>query len=209
VRLVKPNLLLVRNTMMINRRTLFLSGFPILGLAAACTPARAPAAQNTPSTRPAQSPPPGLAGLASTDGQPVWMLFEGRVRKSLDNSDPRPVILNRAVTIGLPNQPPRFFDQWIVDGRPYVAGPSQSTEPATFAEGINDLGDVGVWVERRFSLDRFEKPVEFSRLATQSARMMIIDANEVWLVDGGVTNTPPTLAPAEKAAFDAWVVAQR
>lgn len=187
---------------MIQRRTL-LSALPFV-FVSAC--ARAQASQQ-PAVKAADMT--GMSGSSLGDlvggvGKVAWLTLTGSVRLTAANANARPATLHRALMMNADGTSARLFDVWQVTGGAAVAGPSVTSGAGRAETGPNDLGDDGVWLKRSFTHGALQTPIENSRLTRTQARVMAIDATQVWLLEGGVVATAPTLTGPALAAFEAW-----
>jgi hypothetical protein len=187
---------------MIKRRTL-LSAFPFM-FAAAC--ARAQASQQPLANAGDMSGVGGgtLVELTGGVGKVVWLTFAGIVRLTAANANVRPATLKRAIMLGADGTSARIFDIWQIGELAPVAASSVSQGTGQSETGPNDAGIDSVWLSRSFMHAALLAPVENSRLSRTGARVMAIDATQIWLVEGGIATTAPTLTGATLAAFDAW-----
>jgi hypothetical protein len=195
----------IRMTNMIKRRTLlsvlpfaFLS--PILAACARAQPVGSPA---TPT--PVASPMSAqlLAFFGATPRDIVWLKFTGSVRLIANDANPRPATLLRALGATKDGTATQFFDLWQIGNEPAQAGPSATRGQAQTVLEANDLGTQGIALERALSHAALNNPYEFSRLAPQNGRIMVIDRTQIWLLDGGIS-TPPPMDAVSSAAFAAW-----
>jgi hypothetical protein len=187
---------------MIQRRTL-LSALPVL-LAAACARAQA-----TPQPAAKAGDMTGMGGATLTEltggpGKVAWLILTGTVRLSAANANVRPAGLKRAIMLGRDGTSARIFDIWKIGDQAAIAGPSVTRGRSESEAGPNDAGTDGVWLSRSFSHPALQAPIEQSRLSRAGARVMAIDATQIWLVEGGLAPTAPILTGAVSAAFEAW-----
>ena len=158
----------------------------------------------------------GMAGQNLRDltggvGQIVWLSLTGYVRLIAGNTDVRPATLQRAIMMGADGSSARIFDVWQIVGSAPLAGPSTSVafgrsgtkSSQTSNETFNEDGATGLWLNRNFTHAAFNNPIESSRLSRLGARVLAIDATQIWLVEGGV-GTAPALVDENLAAFEAW-----
>lgn len=199
---MKPKCRQQRKDNMIQRRQL-LAAFPF-AFAAACVKAEAGAQSG--STMPSSVQESGWQSLFADAGASAvqWLRLSGQVRLVLGNSDPRAATLHRAIRLPSATGQASFFDVWEVAGAAPLAGVSETQGSLAAVIATNDLAASGVWVSRAFAFPTFIKPIEYSRLASSAARIMVIEENQIWLVDGGSVATMPELNAATKSAFDAW-----
>lgn len=187
---------------MIKRRTL-LSALPFL-FAAAC--ARANASQTPAAKTGDMSGMSGdtLAQLTGGVGKIAWLSLAGTVRLTADNANVRAATLKRAIMLGADGTTARIFDIWQIGNETAIVGPSVTGGTGQSEAGPNDAGTDSVWLVRSFAHPAFHAPIETSRLASTGARVIAIDATQIWAVEGGVVATAPALTGAALAAFDAW-----
>jgi hypothetical protein len=190
---------------MIQRRTL-LSALPFAFLAA-CT--RAEAGRQP--SQPTSADMTGMTGEALVDlvggvGKVAWLTLAGTVRLKAGNDNVRQATLHRALTLTDNGSAARVFDVWQIAGGPALAGPSVTSGTGRSEIGSNDLGVASVWLKRHFSHSALQTPIESSRLAREDARVMAIDATQIWLLEGGAAPNAPALTGADLAAFEAWRV---
>ena len=158
----------------------------------------------------------GMAGqnlrdLTGGGRQIVWLSLAGHVRLSAGNTDVRSATLQRAIMMSADRSSARIFDVWQIAGAAPLAGPSTSVASGrsdtksnqTSNEASIEDGATGLWLNRTFSHAAFNNPIESSRLSRVAARVLAIDATQIWLVDGGV-GVAPALAGENLAAFEAW-----
>jgi hypothetical protein len=199
---LQPKLKSVRMSGMIQRRTL-LSALPFL---AACARAQsAPAAISKADMT--GMPDDAVSQLTGGPGKVVWFNFTGTVRLKADNANVRPATLLRAIATSAQGSTARVFDIWqIARGQP-IAAPSvtqlASTDMPAYA--ANDAGTQSVWLNRSFVHPALNRPIETSRMATVGARVIAIDATQIWLLEGGVTATQQALTGPTLAAYTAWM----
>jgi hypothetical protein len=175
---------------MIKRRTL-LSLVPF-ALIAACERAQAGQSVST-SVQPdmANMPTTSLADLTGGAGKVVWLSLIGTVRLSTGNANVRPA---------------RLFDIWQIEGGAALVGASITRLDGGSASGTNDAGATSIWLNRAFTHAALTTPIEQSRLSKTSARVIAIDATQIWLVEGGL-GAAPALTGAALSAFNAWQTA--
>jgi hypothetical protein len=198
---MQPNDAGMRINEMIQRRTL-LSAIPFAFISA-CARAQPAAASGADMTAPS---PTSFASLTGGAGKIGWLSFSGTVRRTRGNSDVRPAKLLRAVKLGNDGRA-RLFDVWQIEGGAAVAAPSPTLGSANTQAGPNDMGTDSLWLNRNFTHPALNRPVESSRLAPSAARVMAIDATQIWLLEGGILTTAPQLEEPARAAFEAWLVA--
>lgn len=190
----------MRITNMIKRRTL-LSALPLL-FASACARAQPTASgQNAAITAPSST---ALTALIARPGDIAWLSFTGTVRLKEGNADVRPATLLRAMTVKEGTNAARYFDIWQIAGTPAIAAPTLLRGAGTMKSQQSDAGTEALWLEQSFAHPAFDRPVEYSLLAPTNARVMAIDATQIWLLDGALLRTPPALSGEAQAAFTAW-----
>jgi hypothetical protein len=150
----------------------------------------------------------GMAGealTALTDGAGglAWLKLAGTVRLSVANANVRPATLYRAVMAAGDGTSARIFDVWQIADLPPIAAPSITRGSGSASVALNDAGIESLWVDRAFTHTALQNPIELSRLARERARVIAIDATQIWLLEGNVAPAP-TLSSASAAAFDAW-----
>jgi hypothetical protein len=192
----------MRMSDMIQRRTL-LSALPFI-LAAACA-----RAQGSPQPDVQAGDMSGMSGQTKTDltggvGKVAWLAMAGTVRLTAGNANVRPATLKRAIKLNADGTSARLFDIWQIAGFPASAGASLTLGAGQSDTGPNDAGTDSVWIDRSFTHAAMQRPVELSRLSREGARVMAIDATQIWLVEGGIAATAPVLNGADLAAFEAW-----
>ncbi len=190
---------------MIKRRTL-LAALPLL-FASAC--ARAQGSQQSSAKT---SDMPAMSGQALSEltggaGKIVWLALVGTVRLSAGNANVRPATLKRALKLNSDGTSAQLFDIWQIGAEAAVTGPSVTSGASQSATGPNDAGVDSVWLDRAFSHTALRAPIEISRLSRANARVIAIDATQIWLLEGGLSANSPALTGADLAAFDAWRVA--
>lgn len=190
---------------MIQRRTL-LSALPF-AFVAAC--ARAQASQQPSESAPADMS--GMAGEALADlvggtGRVAWLTLSGTVRLTTANANARDATLHRALMLTADGTAARVFDVWQIAGGPALAGPSVTSGEGRSKIAPNDSGVASVWLKRSFTHSALQTPIENSRLARESARVMAIDATQIWLLDGAIAPSAPALTGANLTAFETWRV---
>jgi hypothetical protein len=189
-------------TNMIQRRAL-LSAFPVL-FAAACARAQA-----TPQPAAKAGDMTGMSGatlveLTGGPGQVAWLTMTGTVRLTAENANVRPASLKRAIMLSRDGTSARIFDVWQIGDQAAVAGPSVTKGTSRSETGPNDNGTDSVWLNRSFTHAALQAPIETSRLSRTGARVIAVDATQIWLVEGGVDANVPALMGPILAAFDAW-----
>jgi hypothetical protein len=190
---------------MIQRRTLlFALPFTIL---AGC--ARARGGQQSVATAGDLS---GMSGQSLNDliggvGKVAWLSLAGTVRLTAGNANVRPVKLTRAMKLNSDGTSAQLFDVWEIGDGQIIAGPSITKGAGQSETGPNDNGTQSVWLNRSFTHSAFRNPIEFSRLAPKGARVVAIDATQIWLVEGGLMANAPTLAGDTLTAYNAWQAA--
>lgn len=194
----------MRMSDMIKRRTL-LSALPFM-FAAAC--ARAQPSQ-TPATNAGDMT--GMSGQTLTEltggaGKIAWLVMTGTVRLSAANANVRPATLQRAIMLNGDGRSAHLFDIWQIGTDAAVVGASVTTGAGQSQTGPNDAGTDSVWIDRSFAHTALQSPIEVSRLSRVRARVMAIDATQIWLVEGGIAGTAPVLSGTDLAAFEAWRV---
>lgn len=187
---------------MIQRRTLLST--LTFAFIAAC--ARAQASQQ-PATKAADMS--GMQGSTLTDlvggvGKVAWLTLTGTVRLVTANANVRPAILHRALMLSADGTSARIFDIWQVTGSASLAGPSVTSGVGRAETGPNDLGIDGVWLKRSFTHAALQAPIENSRLVHDGARVMAIDATQIWLLEGGIVASRPALSATDLTAFETW-----
>ncbi|MEN9855017.1 MAG: hypothetical protein RL186_679 [Pseudomonadota bacterium] len=141
--------------------------------------------------------------LLTGDDAIVWLRLSGTVRQSLANAAPRKANLLRAIGGNADTKTLRVFDIWQVEGGPEIAAASPNMGPLNLTSAPNDLGSPSLWLERTFTHPALTRPLEFSRLSTTTARILILDPTQIWLLEGS-TIQDPSLSPASQAAFEGW-----
>lgn len=189
---------------MIKRRSI-LTILPAAVLAAC---ARVQAEQSAPQAQAQSQPRSALMALISATDQTAWLVLTGTVRLRAGNSDVRSATLHRAVRAGRDGGTVRYFDVWKSEGAQgiigsAISGPSLTRTDMRSQDGPNDAGIDGFWLNRTFTHQALLNPVECSRLARSNARVMAIDATQIWLVEGGV-GSAPELSMEARAQFNAW-----
>ena len=148
-----------------------------------------------------------LRNLTGGIGQVVWLDLTGHVRLSVGNAFVRPATLQRAIMMSADGSSARIFDVWQIAGAAPLAGPSTSVasgrSDTQAIQTANEAGATGLRLNRAFSHAAFNNPIESSRLSRLGARVLAIDATQIWLVEGGV-GVAPALAGENLAAFEAW-----
>lgn len=145
-----------------------------------------------------------LSEMIGETGKVAWFSFAGTVRLSSGNADVRPATLLRAITMATDSASVRMFDVWQITGSPVLAADSQTLGIGAADDGPNDTGTNGLWLTRSFAHPALDRPIEVSRLTREGARVMAIDATQIWLLEGALTQTAPTLSAQAQAAFTAW-----
>ena len=194
---------------MIKRRALLIT-FPFVILAA-CARTQPIGAQTGVASDLTGMAGQNLRDLTGGVGQIVWLNLTGHVRLSVGNANVRPATLQRAIMMGADGSTARIFDVWQIAGSAPLAGPSTSVATGrsgtkssqTSKEGSNEDGATGLWLNRTFTHAAFNNPIESSRLSRLGARVLAIDATQIWLVEGGV-GTAPALVGENLATFEAW-----
>jgi hypothetical protein len=184
---------------MMNKRS-FLAALPLF-FAAAC--ARAQTGQSPLSADLSNMPPQSLNELAGANSGLAWFKFEGTARLSANNENVRPVVLHRAIATGTDGRSARIFDIWQVGDLAPSAGASVTANDFGSNAEPNDAGHSSIWLDRAFSHPALQKPIELSRMSATLARVMVIDADEIWLVEGGLA-AAPNMNPTAVAAFQTW-----
>jgi hypothetical protein len=187
---------------MMKRRTL-LTALPFAFLAA-CSRAQAGQQSGAPASDISKQ---ALLDLTGGVGKIVWLSLAGTVRLTAGNADVRSASLYRAVRLGADGISVRLFDVWQVTGDAVVAGPSIASDDSGAETTANDAGVDSFWLSRSFTLAGLQAPFEHSRLSREGARVIAIDATQIWLLEGGIAATPPPLADAMLVAFEAWKAA--
>ena len=188
-------------TIMIQRRTL-LSALPFV-FAAACA-----RAQGTPQPVVKPADMTGMSEQTLSDltggvGKVVWLDLSGTVRLIAANANARPATLKRAIMLGADGTSARIFDVWQDAAAAPVSAPSLTRTRGQSATGPNEAGMQSVWLSRAFVHPALTDPIELSRLSTIGARVMAIDATQIWLVEGGI-GAAPSLTTTARVSFDAW-----
>jgi hypothetical protein len=137
-------------------------------------------------------------------GKVAWLSLAGTVRLSAGNANVRPAKLTRAMRLSADGSSARLFDIWQIGDGQVIAGPSITIGAGQSETGPNDSGTQSVWLNRSFTHTAFKNPIEFSRLSPKGARVVAIDATQIWLVEGGLMASAPTLASDALAAYKAW-----
>jgi hypothetical protein len=185
---------------MIKRRTL-LAAFP-LALVSACARAQPTNNQALSSADMAGMAGQTLADLTGGPGKVAWLSLNGTVRLTVGNDDVRPATLKRAITMSTGadgKASAKIFDIWQIAALPGVAAPS-----ATLSTQTLDDAEGAIWLMRSFTHRALNKPIESSRLSRTNARVIAIDATQIWLLDGAVTPEPQALSGEALNAFEAW-----
>jgi hypothetical protein len=201
---LQPKLKLVRMRVMIQRRTL-ISALPFAFLAACARAQSVPAA--LPKADMTGMPDSAILELTGGPGKVVWFNLTGTVRLIAGNANVRPATLMRAIATSAQGGSARVFDIWRVDGSQPIAAASvtQIASADMPAYGANDAGTQSVWLNRSFVHPALNRPIETSRMATVGARVIAIDATQIWLLEGGVTATQQALTGPTLAAYTAWM----
>jgi hypothetical protein len=187
-------------SIMIQRRTL-LSALPFAFLSA-CARAQPVASGGADMAMPTGET---LASLTGGAGKVAWLSLTGTVRLTRANANVRPAKLLRAIMMSAQGTSARIFDVWQIDNTPARAAASTTNATGDTQAGPNDAGTDSVWLNRSFAHPALDRPVEFSRLSTANARVMAIDATQIWLLEGGaLAATTPQLDAQSLAAFNAW-----
>jgi hypothetical protein len=171
--------------------------------AAACGRASAEQGSGEPAALTRESERTGLNALVGSVGVPRWVRLTGSVRDTLGNANPRDAVLDRAILLDTAGSAPRFFDQWSVAGAVVSAAPSVSVGQPEITDAPLSATQQSVWLERAVSYPGLVKPIEVL-LAQEKIRVMMIDATQIWLVDGGLASAAPALSAQARTAFDAW-----
>jgi hypothetical protein len=187
---------------MIQRRTL-LSALPFVFISA-CARAQPSAPPSAPPPNTIMTSNGVLSEMIGGAGKVAWFSFAGTVRLSSDNADVRPATLLRAITVATDSASMRMFDIWQIAGSPALAADSQTAGTGVADDSLNDAGANGVWLMRSFAHPALDRPIESSRLSPVNARVMAIDATQIWLLEGALTQTAPALSAQAQAAFAAW-----
>jgi hypothetical protein len=198
---LQPKSKRVRINIMIQRRTLLTA--LSLAFVSACARAQGnqkPAAQ----TDMSGMSPQALGELTGGAGKVVWLALVGTVRLTVANANVRPATLKRAIMMSADGLSARLFDVWQIQGAPSIAAPSQTRLAGQSINGLNDAGVTSVWLNRSFTHPALQAPIETSRLAPADARAIVIDATQIWLLEGGIAATTPALSSPDIAAFEAW-----
>lgn len=187
---------------MIQRRTL-LSALPFM-LAAACA-----RAQGSPQPVASAGDIAGMSGTSLSEltggiGKIAWLLLEGTVRLSAANANVRPATLRRAIMLNTDGVSARIFDIWQMGADAASYGPSVTSGTNQSQTGPNDAGADSVWLIRSFAHPALQGPIEHSRLAQSGARVMVVDATQIWLLEGGIAPNAPVLSGAALNEFEAW-----
>jgi hypothetical protein len=183
---------------MIQRRTL-LSALPFVFMSA-CARAQPTASGGADMTAPSGDT---LASLTGGVGKVAWLTLSGTVRLTRANANVRPAKLMRAIMMTADEASARVFDVWQIGTMPALAAPSVTRATSDAQAGPNDMGSDSLWLNRSFAHPALVSPIEASRLSPSNARVMAIDATQIWLLEGQVTPTPQLDAQA-LAAFNAW-----
>jgi hypothetical protein len=182
---------------MIKRRTL-LSALP-LAFISACARAQPAATSATTMTAPAGDM---LAALTGGAGRIAWLSLTGTVRESRANANVRPAKLLRALMAD--GGGARIFDIWQMGSEPAIAAASQAGTASNWQVGPNDGGVESLWLNRAFAHPALDLPIEASRLSATAARVLAIDATQIWLLEGGLLPAAPALDGPALAAFTTW-----
>ncbi len=182
------------------KKRTFLTALPFF-MAAAC--ARAKAGHAEASSDLNGMPQASLAELLNNSGAVAWYKFEGSVRLIAGNANDRSASLHRAIAANEGGRSVRVFDVWQVEGVVLSASASVTIIDQGSSSDPNDAGTNGIWFNRTFTNSAMRNPSERSRLSRTSARVMVIDATQIWLVEGGLS-TAPGLNGVALAAFEAW-----
>ncbi len=186
---------------MMKRRTL-LTALPFAFIAAC---ARAQAGQTPPAKAADMAGMPGasLAELTGGPGKVAWLNLAGSVRLTAANANVRPATLMRAIMMAADGTSARIFDIWQITGQAPVAGPSTSRADGGSETGPNDAGVDSIWLTRSFTHLALTNPIEYSRISRTGARVIAIDATQIWALEGGI-GAPPSLNGSALAAFNTW-----
>jgi hypothetical protein len=189
---------------MIQRRTL-LSALPFAFLAACARAQSAPAA--LPKADMTGMPDNTILELTGGPGKVVWFNLTGTVRLIAGNANVRPATLLRAIATSAQGGTARVFDIWRIEGAQPIFGPSvtQLANADMPAYAANDAGSQSVWLNRSFIHPALDRPIETSRMSPNGARVMAIDASQIWLLEGGVSIAQQALTGPALAAFTTWV----
>lgn len=187
---------------MIQRRTL-LAAFS-LAFTGAC--ARATAGAQSPTNKGDLTGMQGqtLSDLIGGPGKVAWLALSGTVRTTLGNANVRPATLQRAMMLSGDATSARLFDVWQIAGEAAIGQPSPTGATGRAEIGPNDAGVEAVWLSRSFVHGAHQSPIEHSRLAADGARVIAIDATQIWVLEGGIATAAPTLAGPALSAFEAW-----
>jgi hypothetical protein len=190
---------------MIQRRTL-LSALPLAFLAACARAQSAPAAA-LPKADVTGMPDNAILELTGGPGKVAWFNLTGTVRLIAGNANVRAASLMRAIATSAQGGSARVFDIWQIAGGQPVAAASltQLVNPDMPAYAANDAGTQSVWLNRSFTHPALNRPIETSRMASARARVIALDATQIWLLEGGVTATRQVLTGPTLAAFTAWM----
>jgi hypothetical protein len=191
-------------TSMINKRTLLTA--LSFAFVSACTRAQAVAQPEVKTADISGIPGQALRDLIGGPGKVVWLSLSGTVRLTKDNANVRPATLQRALMLTGDGTSAKIFDVWQVEGSPAIAAPSITRGQGRSETSPNDAGTDSLWLSRSFSHAALQAPVEHSRLAREGTRVMAIDATQIWLLDGGLAASAPSLAGDALTAFEAWRV---
>jgi hypothetical protein len=185
---------------MIQRRTL-LAAFP-LALVSACARAQPTSNQALPTADMAGMAGQTLADLTGGPGKVAWLSLTGTVRLTAGNGDVRPATLKRAIAMSTGadgKASAKIFDIWQIAALPAMAAPSATLTTQMLADE-----EGAIWLARSFTHLALNKPIESSRLSRTNARVIAIDATQIWLLDGAVTSEPQALSGEALNAFEAW-----
>jgi hypothetical protein len=145
-----------------------------------------------------------LSDLIGGPGKVAWLSLSGTVRLTAGNANVRPATLQRAMMLSADGASARLFDVWQVTGEAAIAAPSATSGAGRAEIGPNDAGVESVWLSRSFGHGAHQLPIEHSRVAREGARVMAIDATQIWVLEGGVAAAVPALTGAALSAFEAW-----